>query len=51
MHNVYWFDSIDEDEIHGLINIMDCEEIDVSTIQSIILYYLNKDNENTCKKL
>ena len=37
VHGVYCFDSIDEDDIHGLINIMDKEKIDLSTVQVLIL--------------
>ena len=51
VNSVYCFYSIEEDDIHGFINIMDDEEIDVSAIQVLILYNLNNDNENTYKNL
>ena len=51
MHGLYCLASIDEDYIHGLINIMDDKEIYASTIQVLILNNLNNDNENIYKNL
>ena len=47
VNSVYCFYSIYKYKIHGLINMMDDEEIYVTTIQALILYNLNNNNDNT----